>query len=158
MPGLESTRRLFSFRDSMGSQGEMRDPNRYFSTNSDVQEYFALLAANPDPDDEISDRLDSLFRKILRAVRSRKLQLDYAPPIDGRVTLPEGEGLDYLQAVLFWCAHLEATIPRLVEAHARAGDGATAAAVREMLDKIAEEDEVSRTDTHIFGGRPPEGR
>lgn len=127
-----------------------RGPPR-FDDCPDAQQLRAALARLNDgvlqPPPGARQEVDRLTRLVLRAVRDGRLELGYEPAPDGTVSLPTTDRDDYLQGVLYWCGRLDASIARVTEACARAGDGASLHTVRRLIGTIDQESRSVTTAT-----------
>ncbi len=90
-----------------------------------------------------------LLKRILTDIRKQKLILDFYPDKDDLVKLPMVGDELRMQAILYWCSRLNASIPHLKEACARKLEDATPDAIKQTIEKIKFEDSMNKTDMFI---------
>lgn len=90
-----------------------------------------------------------LLKRILADIRKQKLVLDFYPDKDDLVKLPMVGDPLRMQAILYWCSRLNASIPHLKEACARKGEDATPDGIKKTIEKIKFEDSMNKTDMFI---------
>jgi hypothetical protein len=101
----------------------------------------------------VREEVDRLTEEVKHDIRSGRLLLDYAPAHPDAVSLPGVDDMHYMQAVLYWSGRLDGPLPRVIEACARAGDGASLAIVAQTMARIELENRMSQTD--VFFARAP---
>ena len=131
------------------------EPAIPFSADPGATELVALIKAQHRhglPRPSLRMAFDERERQVCKAVRSRKIVLDYTPPADGSVHLPAVDHPLYAQSLIFWAAALGEPIMRVAEACRRAGDFSTPDAVKKAARKIAFEASTMQTDRLRLSG------